>query len=273
MFYTPRPVVSYIVRKRHELLQKEFALEDGLADVTTWGEMEKRMSGLKRLSAVPPSSPFVTILDPATGTATFLVEAIEVVERTMKTKWARELRLSKPEACETWTQPEILRQWNEYVPKHLLPRLFGYELMMAPYAIAHMRIGLKLRETGFTAWAKLTDKDRVHVYLTNSLEEPSSLAEQSAASMFEALGHEAQAVNDIKRKKHFTVMIGNPPYSGNSFNRGEWIERLIDDYRKVDGNPLGEVKVWLKDDYVKFIRFSEYHLNLSSGYPWIHHQQ
>jgi hypothetical protein len=249
VFFTPKPAVSYIVRSVHELLQKEFGLEDGLASTVTWGEMARSNPEIKIPKGTLPDSPFVTILDPAVGTATFLVEVIDVVHKTMTAKWEKQgLNKAAQQAA-----------WNEYVPKHLLPRLYGYELMMAPYAIAHMKIGLKLHETGY----RFGSDERVRIYLTNSLEEPSSLAEQSAASLFEALGHEAQAVNNVKRKAKFTVVIGNPPYSGNSFNRGEWIENLINDYRKVDGKPLGEVKVWLKDDYVKFIRFSEYLLSLS----------
>jgi hypothetical protein len=134
VFYTPQPVVSYIVRSVHELLQTEFGLEDGLASSITWGEMIKKNPGLKlpRLSDEPddtrtisPDEPFVQILDPATGTATFLVEAVDVIHRTVAAKWKKQGRL----------EHEIPKLWNEYVPKHLLPRLHGYELLAAPYAM------------------------------------------------------------------------------------------------------------------------------------------
>lgn len=250
VFYTPRPVVSYIVRSVDELLRTEFGLEDGLADTTTWGEMLKRqpdmrLPNLSEDSAHPrlldPEHPFVQILDPATGTGTFLVEVIEIIHRTMTAKWTA---LGRNE-----TQIETL--WNEYVPRHLLPRLHGYELLMAPYAIAHLKVGLKLFETGY----RFGSDERARIYLTNALEPASD--KQITTAMLPALAHEAQAVNAIKRDQRFTVVIGNPPYSGNSSNRGKWIEKLINMYREVDGQPLGEVKVWLKDDYVKFTRFSE----------------
>ncbi len=138
VFYTPRPVVSYIVRSVHELLQTEFGLPDGLADMTTWGEMAKRHAGLEIPEGVKPTDRFVTVLDPATGTGTFLVEAIDVIHRTLVEKWKRE-------GC---GEKKILDLWNDYVPKHLLLCLHGYELLMAPYAIAHLKIGLKLHETG-----------------------------------------------------------------------------------------------------------------------------
>jgi len=244
IFYTPQPVVSYIVRSVHKLLQTEFGLEDGLASIVTWGEMAARFPGLKIPEGTDPASPFVVILDPATGTATFLVEVIEVIFRTLTAKWK----------AQRLTEAQQRDAWNEYVPRHLLPRLHGYELMMAPYAIAHMKIGLKLFETGY----RFGSIERVRVYLTNALEPASDERQQLAfAGWAPALAHEAQAVYAIKRYQRFTVVIGNPPYSGNSSNRGEWIESLINDYRKVDGKPLGEVKVWLKDDYVKFMRFAE----------------
>jgi len=265
VFYTPQPVVSYIVRSVHELLQTEFGLADGLADTTTWGEMVERYAkpesslpsreGSREGKSVPfkipdgvsPDTPFVQILDPATGTATFLVEVIDIVNKTMTAKWRREGRL----------ELELNNLWNEYVPKHLLPRLFGYELLMAPYAIAHMKIGLKLYETGYTFQAD----ERAHVYLTNALEPPSQLAEKTAADLFEALGHEAKDVNAVKRNKHFTVVIGNPPYSYESINNGAWISRLIKDYYSIDGQPLGEHNPkGLQDDYVKFIRFAQWQI-------------
>src|SRR5690606_13210455 len=156
VFYTPRPVVSYIVRSVHELLQTEFGLEDGLADTTTWGEMAKRHKGLKIPEGVDPKSPFVNILDPATGTATFLVEVIDLIHKTMKARWLKQGHMAL----------EIGKLWNEYVPKPLLPRVHGYELLMAPYPVAHMKIGLKLWETGY----RFKSDERARIYLTNALE-------------------------------------------------------------------------------------------------------
>jgi hypothetical protein len=257
VFYTPKPVVAYIVHSVHELLKTEFGLEDGLADTTTWFEMQKKIPGLNRPEFIKPDSPFVMILDPATGTATFLVEVIDIIFHTLEEKWDKEGK----------TKPEKIKAWNEYVPKHLLPRLYGYELMMAPYAIAHMKVGLKLYETGYF----FSSNERVRIFLTNSLEEPSLLAQQDAANLFEALGHEAKAVNDIKQKVPFTVLLGNPPYSGNSSNSNRqsngklnFIGKLLFDYYKVDNKPLGEKNPkWLQDDYVKFLRFAQWRINLS----------
>jgi hypothetical protein len=169
VFYTPKPAVSYIVRGVHELLQSEFGLEDGLAATATWGEMARAHPEIKIPKGVRADSFFVTVLDPATGTATFLVEVIEVIYQTMTARWKKQgLNAEKIRAA-----------WNEYVPQALLPRLYGYELMMAPYSIAHMKLGLKLFETGYT----FASEQRANIYLTNALEEPSQLAE-GAASLF-----------------------------------------------------------------------------------------
>ena len=255
VFYTPRPVVSYIVRSVDELLRSEFGLTDGFADTTTWGEMAKRYGDLKIPEGTSPTEAFVQILDPATGTGTFLVEVIDLVHNTMAAKWkSQDHGVTKTQTL-----------WNEYVQKHLLPRLHGYELLMAPYAIAHLKIGLKLLETGY----RFESDERARVYLTNALEPPGD--GQLTLDFLPALAHEAAAVNEIKQKQRFTVVIGNPPYSGLSSNMGPWIDgllkgRLPDDtatasYYHVDGEPLGERKVWLQDDYVKFIRLSQWLLD------------
>ena len=255
VFYTPRPVVSYIVRSVDELLRSEFGLADGLADTTNWGEMAKRHKELKIPKGTPRGQAFVQILDPATGTGTFLVEVIDLIHNTMAAKWKAEGHGEK----------KIQVLWNDYVPTHLLPRLHGYELLMAPYAIAHLKIGLKLYETGY----RFESAERARVYLTNALEPPGN--EQITLDFLPALAHEAEAVNEIKRKQRFTVVIGNPPYSGLSSNMGPWIDGLLKDrlpdgtatasYYRVDGEPLGERKVWLQDDYVKFIRLSQWLLD------------
>ena len=273
VFYTPKPVVSYIVRSVHELLQTEFGLEDGLADTTTWGQMLEKYPDMQlpEIEVVDPetgqaskkpidrNTPFVQILDPATGTATFLVEVIDVIYNTMRARWQAE------GYGDLWIQ----RKWNEYVPKHLLPRLHGYELMMAPYAIAHMKIGLKLFETGYT----FEEQERARIYLTNALEPPRQFQPTFAVA---ALAHEADAVNRIKRHQPITAVIGNPPYAGISSNMTEWSDGLLKgtfpdgsstaSYYHVDGEPLGERKIWLQDDYVKFIRWSQYRLeNTGTG--------
>jgi len=242
VFYTPRPVVSFIVRSVDQLLRTEFGLEDGLADTTTWGEMAGRIGDLEIPEGATADQAFVQILDPATGTGTFLVEVIDLIYNTMTTNWQAEGHEKK----------KIEKLWNAYVPEHLLPRLHGYELMMAPYAIAHMKIGLKLYETGY----RFESDERARVYLTNALE-PAHDFSGTLAFAIPALAHEAKAVNVIKRDQRFTVVIGNPPYAGVSANMSEDAAALIEAYKYVDGAPLGERKHWLHDDYKKFIRFAQ----------------
>jgi predicted helicase len=253
VFYTPQPVVSYIVRSVHELLKTEFGLEDGLADTATWNEMLTRHKDLRPPTGISLSEPFVKILDPATGTATFLVEVIDVIHSTLTAKWK----------CQDLTEAQQQAAWNEYVPTNLLPRLHGFELMMAPYTIAHMKIGLKLYETGY----RFGSNERARIYLTNSLEPPSDDGKQMTfAEWVPALAHEAEAVNFIKRHVRFTVVIGNPPYARHSSNpnkdsKGEltFIGRLIENYK--EGCPeLGKPAQakYLQDDYAKFLRLSEH---------------
>jgi hypothetical protein len=247
VFYTPQPVVSYIVRSVHELLQTEFGLTEGLADTTTWSEMLKRHPDLKLPTTVDDKNrelpishdePFVQILDPATGTATFLIEVIDVIFNTLSAKWKTQ-RL---------TASEQHNAWNEYVPKHLLPRLHAFELMMAPYAIAHMKMGLKLAETGY----RFGTEERARIYLTNALE---PAVKQLPLIGFDALAHEAAAVNEIKRHKRFTVVIGNPPYSNfGQLNKNPFILGLLEDYKRG----LDEKKLNLDDDYIKFARLAHW---------------
>jgi len=238
VFYTPRPVVSYIIRSVDELLRTEFGLEDGLADTTTWAEMVKRYKDLRVPGGVSSDRAFVQILDPATGTGTFLVEVINLIHKTMVEKWKTQGHGGK----------KILALWNEYVPKYLLPRLHGYELLMAPYAIAHLKISLKLYETGY----RFGSDERARVYLTNALEPAGD--KQLALDFLPAIAHEAQAVNEIKRKQRFTVVIGNPPYSKHSANKGTWIDHLMESYKE---DVRGEQNIQpLSDDYIKFVRFT-----------------
>jgi hypothetical protein len=252
VFYTPSPVVSYIVRSVHEFLQTEFGLPDGLASTVTWGEMIKQHPNFKlppltdepgEKRTIDPAEPFVQILDIATGTATFIVEVIDVVHRTMTAKWRQ--------AGQSTAQIQVA--WNEYVPKHLLPRVYGFELMMAPYAIAHMKVGLKLFETGY----HFGFEERVRIYLTNSLEPK---VRQLPQIGFDALAREAKAVNEVKWYKRFTVIIGNPPYAGHSQNNEiQWIVDLVKDFTREDPSLQGPGQgKWLQDDYVKFLRFAQH---------------
>ncbi|TAH34307.1 MAG: hypothetical protein EYC70_15260 [Planctomycetota bacterium] len=244
VFYTPRPVVSYIVRSVDELLRTEFGLADGLADTTTWGEMAKRHNDLKIPEGVSPDQDFVQILDPATGTGTFLVEAIDLIHKTLVAKWK----------AQGHGERKIDAFWNEYVPKHLLTRLHGYELLMAPYAIAHLKIELKLYETGY----RFGSDERARVYLTNTLEPPSD--RQLTLDFLSALAHEAQAVNSVKKHRRFSVVVGNPPYSNfGQLNKGPFILQLLEDYKRG----LNERKLNLDDDFIKFVRYAQYVLEVT----------
>jgi predicted helicase len=254
VFYTPRPIVSYIVRSVDELLRTEFGLEDGLADTATWADMTRRVENLDIPDGTSPDQDFVQILDPATGTGTFLVEVIDTIHKTLVTKWK----------VEGHDQNKIDELWNEYVPKHLLTRLHGYELLMAPYAIAHLKVGLKLYETGY----RFESDERARVYLTNALEPADN--KQLTLDLLPALAHEAQAVNGVKQHQRFTVVIGNPPYRGEAGTGGEWIAGLMRgqdtvasrktaSYFEVAGSPLKERNSkWINDDYVKFTRLSHF---------------
>jgi len=261
VFYTPQPVVSYIVRSVHELLQTEFGLADGLADTATWADMLARHADMQlpmltndvgEEYPLDASEPFVQILDPATGTATFLVETIDVIHKTMRAKWQAQ---GKSAAQQT-------ALWNEYVPEHLLPRLHGFELMMAPYAIAHMKIGLKLKETGY----RFGSDERARIYLTNALE---PWQKQLTLPEFEALAHEAEAVNEVKRHGRFTVVIGNPPYSKISSNLTPEMRATVERYRYLNGEKIKErgalqFEINLQDDYVKFFRLCEGKISVSN---------
>jgi hypothetical protein len=253
VFYTPSPVVQFIVRSVDEILKTEFGIEDGLASTLTWGEMIARNPELKLPKFCTAETPFVQILDPATGTGTFIVEVISQVHAHMLAKWAK---LGKT------TRAQWQPLWIEYVKAHLLPRLYAFELMMAPYAIAHMKIGLKLADTGYTF---PEDGPRVNVFLTNALEPAHAI---NPGLEFEApmLAHEAAAANRVKEQLAATVVVGNPPYSGESGNKGEWIANLMrsrltdgsDSYFRFDDADLGERNPkWINNDYVKFIRLAQ----------------
>jgi len=255
VFYTPRPVVNFIVRGVDEILRTEFDLPLGLADTSTWSELAARNDKIIIPDHVDPQAPFVQILDPATGTGTFLVEVIDLIHTRMVETWEAEGK----------SAAEIKAAWNTYVPQHLLPRLTAFELMMAPYAIAHMKIGLKLVETGYT----FGSDERAHVFLTNALEPPRNMAmEFDFAST--ALAHEANAANEAKSRVSFTVVVGNPPYASTSSNLTPELRKIVDPYRYADGEKIKERSMLqfeknIQDDYIKFIRMVESQFSSSFG--------
>lgn len=247
VFYTPRPVVNFIVRGVDEILRTEFDLPLGLADTTTWGELAARKDKITIPDHIDPDKPFVQILDPATGTGTFLVEVIELIHKRVVEHWKGEGR----------SKAEIAEAWNEYVPAHLLPRLTAFELMMAPYAIAHMKVGLKLSETGY----KFGSNERARIFLTNALEPPRDLDLEERMHS-QALAHEADQANRAKDSAPITVVIGNPPYSVKSFNMGPWITQICELYKENVRQEESQIQA-LSNDYIKFLRIGQYHIDKS----------
>ncbi|MBO6836332.1 MAG: N-6 DNA methylase [Alphaproteobacteria bacterium] len=242
VWYTPEPVVNFIVRAVDEVLQTEFGLQDGLADTskvtidwdtgqrarTTKGDLRKDGTNVIQKRDVHR----VQILDPATGTGTFLAEVIKQIAPKVKD-----------------VAPGV---WSQYIEKDLIPRLHGFELLMASYAMCHMKLDMILTELGYQP---TKEPPRLSVYLTNSLEEGEPANQTLPFTQW--LSREAKGANTIKRDMPIMCVIGNPPYSGISQNNGKWIKDLIEEYKYVDGKHFRERKHWLNDDYVKFIRFSE----------------
>lgn len=215
-YYTPLPVVQFIVRAVDYLLKKEFGLSEGIADTS------KTAGGLHR----------VQILDPAVGTGTFISNIIRNIYE--------HLRQTGQEG-----------RWHPYVLHDLLPRLHGFELMMTPYTIAHLKLSMAFRETGF----KYFNNRRLGIYLTNSLEESTTQEGLfTAFGLAESIAEESKEASKIKNERPIMVIVGNPPYSVSSSNKGVWIQNLIKDYKK----DLHEKKTNLDDDYIKFIRFAEH---------------
>jgi len=220
VYYTPQPVVRYIVRAVHDLLQTRFGLADGLADSQ------------------------VTLLDPAAGTLTFPAEAIHLAFREFTRKYGE------------GAKDNLLRG-------HILPHFYAFELLMAPYAIGHMKIGFLLEALG----VPLQNGERFQFYLTNTLEMED--LQQITIPGLSSLSEESHHAAQVKKDEPILVILGNPPYSGISANQNEWTEQLLktdldgaQSYYTVDGKPLGEKNPkWLQDDYVKFLRFAQWKIH------------
>ena len=210
VYYTPEPVVGYIVRSLHGLLKAEFGQRDGLA------------------------SDGVTLLDPAAGTMTFVARAAQQAVGEFEAKYGSGGR-------------------EDFIRRHILRNFYALELMMAPYAVGHLKMSFFLEELGH----RLADDERVPFYLTNTLD--MTELEQSRLPGLSALAEESRLAAAVKKQTPVLLILGNPPYSGHSSNRGDWIRRLIEDYKRVDGKPLGEKNPkWLQNDYVKFLRFAQW---------------
>lgn len=231
VWYTPRAVVNFIVRACDEVLKDEFDLEDGLicedkinikVDDVDAGHTP---SGKKRQKEIEVHK--VQILDPATGTGTFLAETIKFIKK------------------EFWGG-----SWSSYVEEHLVPRLNGFELLMASYAMAHLKLDLLLMETGY----KPIHQKRFNVFLTNSLEEHH---EQAGSLFASCLANESKEADRVKKETPVMVVMGNPPYAVSSSNKSDWIQNLVKDYKK----DLNERNIQpLSDDYIKFIRYGQYYI-------------
>ncbi|MBD3306920.1 N-6 DNA methylase [candidate division KSB3 bacterium] len=206
VYYTPEPVVSYIVRSLDHLLKTRFHKPMGLADEHT------------------------LILDPATGTGSFLFAIVRHVYETV---------------CRTYG----VGAWNEYVSGKLLPRLFGFELLIAPYAVAHLKLGVQLQDLSYT----FNSDQRLGIYLTNTLEEA---IKKSDLLLGKFISEEADEAAAIKKERPILVVLGNPPYSISTQNKGQWITQLLKIYKQ----DLNEKKHNIDDDYVKFIRFAQWRI-------------
>jgi predicted helicase len=235
VWYTPEPVVDFIVRAVDEILKTQFHLKDGLADTgKTSIEVEEKVlkgRGKTKFTALEKQQREVhkvQILDPATGTGTFLAAIVKFIYEN-----------------EFQTMQGV---WSSYVENDLIPRLNGFEILMASYAMAHLKLDLLLTETGYQP----QQPQRFNIYLTNSLEEHHPDTQSLFATW---LSQEANEANHIKRDTPVMVVMGNPPYSVSSSNKGEWISALLQDYKK----DLNEKNIQpLSDDYIKFIRYGSY---------------
>ena len=231
VWYTPQAVVNFIVRACDEVLKDEFDLSDGLSDETkikikvddiNAGYTKSGQKIKKELEVHK-----VQILDPATGTGTFLAETIKFIKKDF---WGG--------------------SWSSYVEEHLIPRLNGFELLMASYAMAHLKLDLLLLETGYKP---SKEQKRFNIFLTNSLEEHH---EQSGNLFASYLANESKEADRVKKDVPVMVVMGNPPYAVSSSNKNEWIQNLIADYKKN----LNERKINLDDDYIKFIRYGQHYI-------------
>jgi predicted helicase len=213
VYYTPEPVVSYIVRSLHSILKEQFKRPDGFASNT------------------------VTVLDPAAGTLTFLAETAKLAVDEFVSKYGEGGK-------------------ENFIKEHILKNFYAFELMMAPYAVGHLKMSFLLEELGY----RLQRDDRVKLYLTNTLE-MEEVAQTELPGMA-SLSEESHLAGRVKKEQPILVILGNPPYSGHSSNIGDWISSEIKSYYQVDGRPLNEKNPkWLQDDYVKFIRFAQWKID------------
>jgi len=248
VYYTPQPVVNFIVRAVDTIIKQDFGLEDGLASTETktikiMRQSKRRVGYYYTQVEDTEEVPAIQVLDPATGTGTFIRQTILQIYENFKEK------------NKGLSTDDLKKAWNAYVPEHLLPRINAFELMMAPYAVAHMKLAMVLRDTGY----EFESDNRLNVYLTNSLEEPGN-SDGQLTLWADPLATESISANAVKKNKGINIIIGNPPYSGESANKNEWIMALMEDYKKEPGKTIRlqeQNSKWINDDYVKFIRYAQ----------------
>ncbi|MCL2072962.1 MAG: N-6 DNA methylase [Marinilabiliaceae bacterium] len=221
VWYTPKPVVQFIVQAVDDILKNDFEISDGLADASKIYRDDFR--GLSK------EYHRVQILDPATGTGTFLAEVVQNIYKKFTNQQG---------------------MWQNYAHEHLLPRINGFEILMVSYAMAHLKMDILLKKTGYKYFAD----ERLPIFLTNSLEQAQKKTDLLFAKW---LSDEANDASHIKKEVPVMVVIGNPPYNVSTQNINDWIKELIADYKKG----LHETKINLDDDYIKFIRYGQYYVS------------
>ena len=206
VYYTPPPVVRFIVRSTDSLLRKKVGIHDGLAN-------SKR----------------VKVLDFATGTGAFLLEIFRQIFESVGGE-------DNPKA-------ELI------LHEHIIKNIYGFEYLLVPYVIAHLKLAYFLEDMGH----ELRKKERLGVYMTNTLEK----MKPQINWLLPAMTMEGKEAHKVK-KKELLVITGNPPYAGHSMNTSSEIRESIKVYKSIDGKPLDERNLkWLQDDYVKFLRFAQ----------------
>ena len=239
VWYTPQPVVKFIVKAVDNIIKEDFDLTEGLADTSKVKLMQSFEQNDNKFIEEEKEYHRVQILDPATGTGTFLAEVVQNIYQRFRNNKG---------------------MWQGYADEHLIPRINGFEILMASYAMAHLKLDMLLQQTDY----KPSNKERLHIYLTNSLDRARP---HTKAPLAQWLSNEANEANHIKQNIPVMVVLGNPPYSGESQNSGEWIMKQIGEYKrepqyqfknrsKKEKN-IPDTK-WINNDYVKFIRFGQY---------------
>ncbi len=223
VYYTPKPVVDYIVKSVDWILRNKFNKTKGLAEESVY------------------------LLDPATGTGTFLMSAIQEIHGNIKKENG------------SLGDEMVAREFNRVVLSHILKHFYGFELLIAPYAIAHLKLTLEVERLGFdfvnTKDDADKDNDRFKVYLANTLDDPNKPPAKLFG--FDSIPQESESAREVKKNVPILAIVGNPPYSNfGRMNRGEWILNLLKDYKKG----LKERKINIDDDFIKFIRFAQWKL-------------